>query len=601
MKKYKFFISICLLIIYSNIAYSQFGIKTPKIDVKVPTELKKSSDDVQQSGILSTGSKVEVYDPIEKGWFPSTILKVDGEKYFIHFENYDSKWDTWVTAERIRQVGIGSKNDPGPASTNANTETTTTTRQNVSTNTGNSYVKGNSTGSSENSNSASDKPGPSSFPVIYPKDKSITFRIGDPIIYEYQGKKSVYTIANLDYNGTYKGMQSFVWKLVDINLSKVELVSGYNYTRFPSSIVNGTGDKFKEGEMVECYCRAKPSDNYKWEKGIVTSVDGDNYFIYRPGTSYRDDFEFFWHYISDVRAIGSNKTASNGTSGGGGNYSEYMKQINSMECKISNNWEFLWYYRHDFGTYYLSSLESKDQFKTLVDAYNCIYDVRKDFPDMGTGNENLEHRFDVQWEFLQKRKDYMKIGLERVASEKFAEFIINFKTAYYAKYLSNKDGLNAFKNSIKKNELSTYENSAALIGATLQYPWEKLDAAYEEGLKYFMSDVVKDYDGLTFNNATYNGKDSKAETVAKKYVLGLYPDSKVISTGCSSEFYINKANNGLPSNRAKGVVVIHQNPNYRTCIKTYCFYQEDYSGGGTYGAGHINEQHTDSEFIKTCK
>ncbi|MFA6570191.1 MAG: agenet domain-containing protein [Bacteroidota bacterium] len=598
MKINKYLLFICVFFVYNTAAYSQFGLKVPK----VPVEVKKSTDKIQQSGVFNTGSTVEVYDPIGKGWFRSTILKEQDGKYFIHFKNYDSKYDTWVTAESIRPIGSGNQNDPGPAGSNVSKETSTDSKQNTASNSGTSSVKGSSkssSGSNDNSSSVSDKPGPTSFPVIYPNDPTVTFKIGDPIIYEYKEKKNVYTIADLDFNGLYKGMKCFAWTLADINLAKVELVSGYNYTRFPSTIVNGTGDKFKEGEMVECYCRATPNKSYEWTKGIVASVDGDNYFIYRPGTSFRPDFEFFWHYITDVRAIGSNKTASNDHEGGGGNYGEYLKQINSMECKLDNRWEFLWYYRHDFGTFYLPSLESMDKFKTLFDNYNCIFNVRKNFPDLGTGDEKIENRFDVQWEFLQKRKDYIRIGLERVASEKFAEFIIKFKTAYYASYLANKDGFNKFKDRVKKEELAVFEKSAELVGTSLQYPWDKLEAAYQEGLKVFTNEVVKDYDGLTYNNVKYSGKDSKAEAVAKKYVLGYYPDSKIISMGTSSEFYINKTN-GMTTNRAKGVVVIHQNPNYRCCIKSYCFYQEDYAGG-SFGAGHINEQITGTEYIKTCK
>lgn len=55
------------------------------------------------------GDKLEVYDPIEKNWFKSTILKAEKSRWFIHYEGYDAKWDTWVDATRIR--GIGEKKD----------------------------------------------------------------------------------------------------------------------------------------------------------------------------------------------------------------------------------------------------------------------------------------------------------------------------------------------------------------------------------------------------------------------------------------------------------------------------------------------------------
>lgn len=51
------------------------------------------------------GDKLEVYDPIEKNWFKSTIIKAENGQYFIHYEGYDSKWDTWVAPARMRNIG----------------------------------------------------------------------------------------------------------------------------------------------------------------------------------------------------------------------------------------------------------------------------------------------------------------------------------------------------------------------------------------------------------------------------------------------------------------------------------------------------------------
>lgn len=56
-------------------------------------------------GQYSVNQKVEVFDPIEKKWFPSTILQVDGQKYFIHYKGYDPKWDVWVDPSLIRKPG----------------------------------------------------------------------------------------------------------------------------------------------------------------------------------------------------------------------------------------------------------------------------------------------------------------------------------------------------------------------------------------------------------------------------------------------------------------------------------------------------------------
>jgi len=35
-------------------------------------------------------------------WYPAVILKQDGKKYLIHYTDYDSSWDEWVTIERLK-------------------------------------------------------------------------------------------------------------------------------------------------------------------------------------------------------------------------------------------------------------------------------------------------------------------------------------------------------------------------------------------------------------------------------------------------------------------------------------------------------------------
>ena len=36
-------------------------------------------------------------------WYPATILKKEGEKYFVHYTGYESSWDEWVTRDRLRK------------------------------------------------------------------------------------------------------------------------------------------------------------------------------------------------------------------------------------------------------------------------------------------------------------------------------------------------------------------------------------------------------------------------------------------------------------------------------------------------------------------
>lgn len=530
---------------------------------------------------FKVGQTVDVWDPLTRGWYPSSVLKAEEGNYFIHYTNYDAKWDTWVTPERVRPAGSGNKNDPGPA---------------------NSGTGNNNKGAAVSTNA-----GPGTLPIIYWKDKSLVFRIGDPVLYEYKGKKIVYTIANIDYNGKYKGMKSHGYSGEDIDLNKVELVAAYPYNHYPAAPVNGSGDKFREGDKVEVLCRFDQFADYKWEKGIVVSVDGDNYYVYRPGTDRNTEMEYFWHYINDVRAIGSAKTTNTppryGRENTNPDKANYFQALKSASCPGSSKWDFMWYYRHDFNPLYGHApveVFNNDNFKKMTDAYDCMYEIRKSYPDIGISGPEINDRYDVQWEFLQNRKQYITEGLKRIGQGTFNAFLLDVKNARYEQELAAFKGEETLKKTLAA-VMKKYDDYAAIAGSKIDYDWSLLDKAYQEGLQKFNSDVTVPYQGLKYGDNTYSGKDARAEAIAVKYVLSRFPGSKIMASGTSGDFYINKNDIGLPNNRAKGIVVLHQNPNYRTCILTYCFYQEDYAGGGKFGEGYINSQLDGDQYLKTCK
>jgi hypothetical protein len=49
------------------------------------------------------GSRVEVI--WKRKWYPAKVLTVERGVHLIHFVDYDSEWDEWVGAERIRRAG----------------------------------------------------------------------------------------------------------------------------------------------------------------------------------------------------------------------------------------------------------------------------------------------------------------------------------------------------------------------------------------------------------------------------------------------------------------------------------------------------------------
>ncbi|MCE3227419.1 MAG: hypothetical protein K0S32_1970 [Bacteroidetes bacterium] len=72
------------------------------------------SIDVSAQASYKTSDKVMIE---ENGrWYPGYIMEVSGEKYKIHYDGYDSKYDTWVTTARLKAPAGGT----APATASAN-------------------------------------------------------------------------------------------------------------------------------------------------------------------------------------------------------------------------------------------------------------------------------------------------------------------------------------------------------------------------------------------------------------------------------------------------------------------------------------------------
>ena len=37
-------------------------------------------------------------------WYPGKVLKVEGEMYFVSYDEWDAVWNEWVGAERLRAI-----------------------------------------------------------------------------------------------------------------------------------------------------------------------------------------------------------------------------------------------------------------------------------------------------------------------------------------------------------------------------------------------------------------------------------------------------------------------------------------------------------------
>lgn len=70
---------------------------------------------------FNVNDKIEAQD--QGKWYKATVLKVEGGKYFIHWEGYSSSYDSWITPDKTRAVGSApvTTTTTGTGSTTTNT------------------------------------------------------------------------------------------------------------------------------------------------------------------------------------------------------------------------------------------------------------------------------------------------------------------------------------------------------------------------------------------------------------------------------------------------------------------------------------------------
>ncbi len=67
-----------------------------KYDEWVPAARMRKPQGIAASG----GDKVSV--EWKKKWYPATVMKVEGDFAFIHYDGFGNEWDEWVTSKRLK-------------------------------------------------------------------------------------------------------------------------------------------------------------------------------------------------------------------------------------------------------------------------------------------------------------------------------------------------------------------------------------------------------------------------------------------------------------------------------------------------------------------
>ncbi|CAN5707577.1 hypothetical protein BH23GEM3_BH23GEM3_08770 [soil metagenome] len=83
------------------------------------TSGETSGSGAQTSAAQAPAATYKVGDAVSiqwsASWWPGRVLAVEGERYRIRYDDYDSSWDEWVTAARLRRPESAARPSPTPA------------------------------------------------------------------------------------------------------------------------------------------------------------------------------------------------------------------------------------------------------------------------------------------------------------------------------------------------------------------------------------------------------------------------------------------------------------------------------------------------------
>lgn len=564
------------LLFVAFIATSLFS--TSQIRVRIPDNSRQQSSSSAGDCNFQIGEKVEVFDPIEKNWFTSSILKIEETKWFIHYDGYDSKWDTWATCDRIRRIGESKATPTSSAATTSS--------------------------SSAAASSANSTTIEIAMPQLVPNAK-FSIQVGDPIIIVEENKNNEIkllvtniwydknTFSHKYYADRNGSNEYYTWE--DFKLDPT-----YNYTALPEKPTISTNDNYKIGDLIETYWAFNTQfQEYSVVPGIIIGKDGDNFVIYFEEENGKST-QCEWRYISDFRSIGSTKNIHNVSQyGAKGADFDNCKNAIAANCGGSSKgagsgagaWDFLWYYRHDMKNYQFNGLSSHSMgftqasvLKEILAKYECLSKTFSTFSDVGNAGRVISDRLDVQKEFLKDYKGTIKGAFDQKIKAKLDNFVADTKNGHKFMEYMRTDGLSLLKQQMRA-ECKGFEESYALLGGTIVYPDKDLEEAYNYAVDYYLKNNLEESDGLKCDGVAYSAKDARVEQLCiadlkKNYDSG----AQVSSIGCkTSDFVVELNSLGTPVYRTKAVLIIFKSPSYRTTVEKAYGIREEYLGNGSYG------------------
>ncbi|SJZ85086.1 hypothetical protein SAMN02745119_01818 [Trichlorobacter thiogenes] len=441
-------------------------------------------------------------------------------------------------------------------------------------------------------------------PRLHADHPAIAWKIGDPVQVFEKGKWYTGTVANLNYDKRpltvrmelFTDLRWWPW-------NEIKPVDGYSYTMLPAQSTQGTEDAWKAGDQVEL--QIFWGNRFNWAPGVVLSTDGDNYYIYAPDGTGKNE-KYFWKHKNQVRNAGSAKVGWQTTQPDPNRLvQQYQDEVSKRGCSFGEpnqiylNWAFLWDYDHSFNFEdIMPRLKAKD-LKSVLTGYECYAKARQNFPELPVSAPNkgnsIVGRYDVQAQLIAKHKEIIRSAVNRYLQnvvQPVARGESQISGDWVPRPLALTNGFDLLKQNIV-NKLAEYKELGDVVGAQPSIDWNEIKKMYDTGVADMNTKIAASSPGLQQVNGyrmPFSSHNATIEKKASAYALKQFPKAKILATATSrTDMEIIKTNLGIPQYRYLYAAALVKHPDYRSCFKYTVRYKEDYAGGGKYAAGIIDK------------
>lgn len=609
----------CFVLCLPAVQAQKVKLKTGSVKEK-KDEKKENKNETTSSGTFKVGDVAEGLETDGK-WYKVDILKVEADKYFIHWQGYKSTYDRWIEAGKVRAIGSS-----GSASANASTSAASTASG------GKTKVYGTGDGGFKVGEYAEvlDRDGkwyeaeiqkvnegqPNEYFVkienyngFWVKESNVRakssgtssepvgFKVGDVIEAVDFGRWNKGTVQSI--RTTNSGNKMFTVAFdnggsKEFTENKLRVIPVYNFS----------GSNYKTGQYIRIWYSGRDS----LDAPIVDIKD--NKLLINYGGYGAKWFDFDAKEIrNDARtaAIAASKATEEQFFQDCNKYSEAIRIFGYLYNK-KHDTRFVLYNQG------LTSPRPSDVGPMLKQMNELDALIKSKYPNI----QNTEQTWTTElsknpghWRVIaEERNELAQSVVTDMIKDKISEatrILTNYeflKNHEIGEFEAGKGiGVTSSLQDILDNNGADFmkkeeEKIADVIKAAQEANLGQNEiTAFREFLKKLSVDVKSKFPSSLvssqFNPALH---DAAAEASAKAYIQKTYSGAAILKIGVIGNQVIEKNNLGIPLYRYKRVGVLFRDSQGR-CRFVPAYYREDYAGGGAYGTPYIEHHFT---YYQSC-